>query len=586
MAGFTDDGRMSEAMQESVRTGTLHDAPRNSEPAEHPRKQAGTATSRLPLLFLTIFIGFGTYVRVADLGRRDFGVDELFQVYAAQGMLQGDGAVLPSGRSYTRGIDVTRLVRLSFERSGVGEIPARLPSSAFGVLGLFLFAGALFAMGGAWVAVVGTALFAVYPEAVQQSRELRFYTYQLLFGVAAFYTGWRSVKPPDGPLMRPAYLHRLAWTLATVALLVQAARVQLVSMSVWVAYAVIVIIAATVDLWHDRSRAWRLSLPVHLSAAGLLVGAAVLLLRPDVVRTYLEWAGSVPAWTLAMGGSDLAYYYTLSETYPLLLGLLPAIIVTALLRRPALAIYCVIWFGVPLFLHSFLLAMKGARFVLIPYLGLFALAALAAVHAADATYPLLRERLRAWRLSRRSAARGATLIIGAAGLFAFVTLPAASQSRKLPGGDATSRWSRTAAALRSLPELEAVPIGTSRSLHPLYYWGRIDFVLDDPVRHDPALRRAGVGISTDLTPRETEGSVGAPLLMTAEAIRDRFADRGSVLIAVDPAMATHGRIDPALPRLLAADAEELCHGRCGGMLLYHWRFTEMRDEPSDLPPSR
>jgi hypothetical protein len=584
MADFTDDERMSEAMQKSARTGALHDAP-NSEPAEDPRKQAATATRRLPLLFLAIFLALGTYVRVADLGRRDFGVDEMFQVYAAQGMLQGDGAVLPSGAPYTRGIDVTHLVRHSFERFGIGEIPARIPSTAFGVLGLVLFAAALLAMGGTWVAVVGTALFAVYPEAVQQSRELRFYTYQLLFGVAAFYTGWRSMQPPDGP-PRPAYMHRLAWTLATVALLVQAARVQLVSMSVWVAYAVIVLVAAAADLWRDGASLWRRSLAVHLSAAGLLAGAAVLLLRPDVVRTYLTWAGQVPAWTLATGGSNLAYYYSLSETYPLLLGLLPLIVVAALLRRPALAIYCVLWFGVPLFLHSFLLAMKGARFVLIPYLGLFTLTALAAVPAADASYTLIAERLRAWHLPQRSAARGAALIVAVAGLFAFITLPAFSQSRKLPGGDPTSRWSRTAAALRSLPELAAVPVGTSRSLHPLYYWGRIDFVLGDPSRYDPDLRRAGVGISSDLSLRATEGSVGAPVLMTAEEIRDRFAGRGSVLIGIDPGMATHGRVDRGLARLLATEAEELCHGRCGGMLLYHWRFTESRDDVHDLTSSR
>jgi hypothetical protein len=529
----------------------------------------------LALFLLGVILAFGIYVRTADLGRRDFGVDELFQVYAAQGVLRGEGAVLPSGVSYSRGIDVTHLVSQSFKRYGIGEIQARIPSAVFGVLGLLLFAAALLAIGGPWIAVAGTALFAVYPEAVQQSRELRFYTYQLLFGVAAFYTGWRSVQPWSGD--RADYVHRLAWTLATLALLLQAARVQLVTLSVWVAYAAIVLIAAAADLWRGGS-SWRRSPHIHLSAVGLLSGAGVLLLKPDVVRTYLGWAGSVPAWTLPTGGSKLAYYYSLSETYPLLLGLLPLIIITALLRRPALAIYCVMWFGVPLFLHSFLLAMKGARFVLIPYLGLFTLAALAALYAAEATFAVIRDQLRARGLPQRRAGMGAALIIAVAGLFAFVTLPAFSQARKLPGGDTTSRWSKTAAALRSLPELDAVPFGASRSLHPLYYWGRIDFVLEDPWRYEGP---AGTGISSDLGRRDTEGSVGAPALMTAEEIRDRFASRGSVVIGIDPAMVTHGRVDRALARLLAAEAEELCRGQCGGMLLYHWRFAEVLNDLRD-----
>jgi hypothetical protein len=129
-----------------------------------------------------------------------------------------------------------------------------------------------------------------------------------------------------------------------------------------------------------------------------------------------------------------------------------------------------------------------------------------------------------------------------------------------------------------------VPIGTSRSLHALYYWGRIDFVLGDPTRDDPALR-AGVAISSGDVPRATDRNVGVPVLMTAESIRDRFAGRGSVLVVVDPAMSTHGRVDRELVRLLATNAEELCHGRCGGLLVYHWRFTEKRDELSDSPPS-
>lgn len=538
-----------------------------------------------PSLLLALLLILGSYLRLADLGHGDFGADELYQVFAAQSIARGEGPRLPSGELYLRGLDVTHLVRYSLDAFGTSEFSARLPSAAFGVLALFLFAAVLWAMGGAWVAVVGTALLAIYPEAVSQSRSLRFYTYQLALGILAFYTGWRAVREAgaDQAPDRSAVLRQWGWAIATLVLLFVAARVQIVSLSVLVGWLSIVGLAAAVELAKQGRDAWRWSMPVQLTGAVLAVGLLLLAVeeRTDLLGDLLLRARSVPAWVLEAEGAmhPLAYYYGLSDTFPLLLGLLPLILLAAVVRRPRLGLYVGLWFVVPLALHSFMLTWKGSRFVMVPMLGLFAATSIAAVWAGTVLFERVRTAsvMRVRDRAHRQIIAGA--VVGVIALTAYVTMPAFNQSRKAVGTGG-SRWSATAEVIRSMPELQEIPYAHRRPLHPMYYWGRIDFVVGERRLVVATGRQDGAWVVEYDTMGALDRSGGVPVLTTPEAIREHFGAAGAVLIGAEEQGGRLPGLSSELTAALQAEAEELCLGRCGTTRLYLWRLNA----PVTAPP--
>jgi hypothetical protein len=529
----------------------------------------------LAALLITLLLIFGSYVRLGDLGQGDFRVDELYQVLAAQSIARGEGPRLPSGEPYVRGLDVTHLVRYSFDAFGASEFSARLPSAGFGVIALFLFAAVLWAVGGPWIAVVGTALLAVYPEAVDQSRALRFYTYQLTLGILAFYTGWRALRAAGGrdPADRDRLLRQWGWAVATLAILAVAARVQVVSLSVLAGWLAIVGLAAIAELKLHGRGVWRRSMPVQLTGAVLLV-LLLGVVQEDIMQDLLLRARSVPVWVLEAEGAmhPLAYYYGLSETYPLLLGLLPLILLAAVVRRPRLGLFATLWFVVPLFLHSFVLTWKGSRFVMVPMLGLFVTTAIAAAWAGEVLVDRIRTLplLRSWQPARRRLAAG--IVVAVVALTAFVTLPAFNQSRKMVGAG-SSRWSDMARIIRETPGLEAVPLAHRRPLHPYYYWGRIDFVVGERRLVAATARTDGAWVVEYDSVGAPDRSIGAPVLPTPESIRAYFASADAVLIGTEENNGRLVGLTSELAATLQEEAEELCSGRCGTGRLYLWRLN-------------
>lgn len=527
-----------------------------------------------PALCLTLLLAFGSYIRLANLGHGDFGVDELYQVFAAHSIARGEGPILPSGEPYLRGLDVTHLVRHSFDAFGTSEFVARLPSAAFGVLALFLFAAVLWSIGGAWIAVAGTALLAIYPEGVAQSRALRFYTYQLTLGVLAFYTGWRAVRDAGRAETpgRDTVVRQWGWAGATLIILLLAARVQVVSLSVLAGWLSIVALAAAADLVRRGRTAWRRSMPVQMIVTAIGVGLLLLVFASDLVGSLLRRARSVPAWVIEEGGmKTLSYYYGLVETFPLLVALLPLILLAAVARRPRLGTYAVIWFGVPLFLHTFYLAWKGARFVMVPMLGLFVASAIAIAWAGEALFTRLRARTSTVSRGRMSAQAVAGGVVAIAALSAFVTQPAFNRSRKMVNAG-TERWTATAQIIRSMPELEGIPYAHRRPLHPAYYWGRIDFIVGERRLAEATERRDGEWEIQYNPVGSLDRTSGVPVLPTPESIREAYGAVGAVLIGAEEQNGRLPGLTAALTTTLKDEAEELCRGRCGNTRLYLWRF--------------
>jgi hypothetical protein len=548
------------------------------------RARRAAAGRNLPYLLIALAIGWGGYLRLAHLGEHRLGVDEMLQFFAAESLNRGESPQLPSGAAYRRGIDVTRLTAASMDRFGPSLLTMRLPNALLGVLNLVIFAGVLIVLGGRWAAVVGTLLLAIYPEAIYQSRHLRFYTYQLNFGLLALLTGWLALRGAGAdPNPRASELiGQWGWLLATVLLLALAARVQVTALSVALGWATCVTVAAAANVRVQGWGGWGRNPPLQLLVVGLAAALALSLFRPDVVLGTVQSSQFVDFWARGTQ-TPLAYYYMLVERFPLIVGLAPAIFWVLFVRQARLAIYLGVWFAVPVVLHSVVFPWQGERFVLLAVPALFAAAAIAASWAGRLLYESVTRTLAPlrWTPPFRSAVAGALVII--AGFTAIFTMPAASAARKtLRNLETDAGWHRSLEILASDARLADIPLGHTAILNPLYYWGRLDFSVAHRALYQPLNSGAGSGWGW-LPQGSRDYYMGVPILSTPESVRRHFADRGSVLIGYDDRFGA-SLLEAGLHAVLLSEAVELCRGTCGTLRLYHWVFDSVDDTDSSADP--
>ncbi|MEJ7809813.1 MAG: hypothetical protein WKG32_05275 [Gemmatimonadaceae bacterium] len=532
---------------------------------------------------LAFILAAGSAIRLVHLERGEFLDDELNHYYAGRSVAEGHGPRLPSGALYERGADFTRMAAVVLGHTSPAERAVRLPSAVLGSLGLVIFAGVLWGFGGPWVAVWGTLFLAIYPEAIRLSRFGRFYTLQLAFGLGALYTGWRALRnagareTPSRNDVRSGWL----WALGTIALLLYAARVQVVSLSVASGWGLAAVVAAAAD---ERARgltAWRRSVPIQLATLGLAAVALLVLLFPEQVVALRWLARTTPRWAQTGESSlPLAYYYVLSDAAFGLLPLAAAAFVVVALRNLRLALYLFLWLAVPVALHSLVFAWKGERFILLAMPALFATLAIAAAAGAGRRPGAVQRALAPRVIDRGRREVAAAAVVAVVCLAGIVTLPPVSAARKALRAQPDA-W-RAAAVILRAPALASAPIGGSKQLPARYYWERLDFTVTQgglerwtptfDARHQNGEAVAGgYAAAPQGTP---DYYAGVPVLTTPEAIRERFAGSGAVLIGIDgPELNLPNIIDPELRRVLEANAEELCRGQCGTLRLFHWRFA-------------
>jgi hypothetical protein len=534
----------------------------------------------LPLSLVLLAVLAGGYLRVAHLGRDDFGPDELFHVYAAESLRQGEGPRLPSGDLYTRGIEITRLVQLSVEALGPGERNARLPGALLGIIDLCLFAVILWALGGGWTAFWGTLLLALYPEAVAQSRAVRFYTYQLAYGLIALYAGWRALArcgAPERP-SRKQIARQWFWVAITLLSFALAARVQIVTLSVTAGWGACVALAAVADLRARGVAAWRTSAPLQLLSLGIVALLLLLVAEPGIIAEIARITQRVPDWVQAEGsGSPVTYARALFSSFPLVVALAPLIFLSIGFSRPRLTVYLFTWFAVPFLAHSFLFPWKGERFILLAVPALFAAAALAATGGAGALRRWISDRLAGYGIEAGARQLYAASSVAVISLFVIATTPALVHGWKVAASQQDNKWRKMAAIIQSRPELQTLPLGTTAPLHALYYLGRSDFVIQ------PGAQQRRDNRKSEGEPDAVEDfKAGAPILPTPGSIRSRFGAE-SVLIGTDSGH-VDARLDPALLSMLRGQAEDLCRGSCGSGLLYLWHTSDLPSATASPTP--
>ncbi|MEP7325714.1 MAG: hypothetical protein ABI836_07190 [Gemmatimonadota bacterium] len=540
--------------------------------------------ARLPnlrwmLLALFLVLTWGAYIRLADLGRNTLSSDEMDHYFVGQALEQNRGPVLPSGARYPRGLEYSMLVAALLPRVNPPEVAVRLPAAVIGVLALLAFAAVAWAMGGPGAGVLATLLFTIYPQAVKLSRFGRFYTLQLFAGVIALYAGWRLIRDPlePGDLTARRLRRDWGWALLAGVAFLYATRVQVTTLSVAAGFGLFLVGVGVRDLARLGKRAWTYSVAWQLTALGGAVMIFLFVFRFGLLEGLFWRARVIPLWARlsADGGAGpiTAYYRALSSHFPLLVSLLPLIFLVAIVRHPRTGALLLVWFVVPLVLHSFVFGWKSERYVLLAIPALL----IAAGIAGDAAIEAL------GKYGARLAERYPRLRAGAVlpGLLtsivvtAIVTQPAFNESRRMVGETHSAGWLESRRIIAADSTLRDLPLGSASPLVALHYWGRLDFTVQ------PALLETWTRDTTshDINRPNVVNPVGSldlyagrPLLTTPASLREKFSQIGEVLIGIDRVFIDYHNIDPELVRVLEAEADELCRGRCGSMLLYRWRF--------------
>ena len=537
---------------------------------------------RLPLLLLAVVLGIGSFVRLVDLERVPLRDDELNHYYVASSIQRGDAPALPSGEWYLRGIEYSHAVRFSLDHIQPVERAVRLPSALLGCAALILFAGIAWSLAGAWAAVFATLLLSLYPEMIFQSRSGRFYTMQLCFGLLAFFAGWSVLARSLQEERSAAHSARQwGWSALAIGGLALAARIQVTTLSVAAAWGLAVAAVGFMDLRRWGSAAARRSVPLQLTVVGVLGGAALLMARPDTLTHLGVRAVSVPYWAETLASRPTFYVTLIALNLPILVIGGAASLYYVARQQRALGLYLLVWFGVPFVLHS-LLPWRGQRFIVLALPALLLAVGIAAARLLSVLHARIAAVLIQRRFHPRFAAFAAHAAVILAALLAVAPTPALSRVLSPADAQVTTAWRESLAIANAVRQHDGVPLGHTRSLPALHYWGRLDFTVNEGLRQQwltadrmrSQLGTFGRGGYAWLPMGDPDMYTGAPVLTTPDAIRTFYRGAGSVLIGLDsPSMIQNG-VRSELAEVLIAEATELCQGRCGPMLLFHWRFAD------------
>ena len=454
------------------------------------------------VLLLLLSLG-GAYLRLAHLDRPSFWVDEFNHVVAAQAMLEGKGAVFPSGLPYQRGMLFTKIVAGAFAFFGVSEFSARMVSAVCGVLAIplvFFVAARLFRHLG--VGLVAAFLQAFTPFNIGWSRVSRMYAiFQFFFLLAAYaiYQGMEGSRKKfagatakaqtekPGPQWRfAAWNVDFFWLLIAAAAFAVATYLQVLSGIIvpgLMAYFLVML------LWTATAKGWRgaaaskytfFLVLALLGVVGVGVGA------PGLLAEAREAMNFSPNWAQYDYVQNKFYYlwFLTSNFYFTIAAffMIGAAIAVAELHKPAIYLLCV--FLVALGLLSTLFVVKVERYIFHLFPFYLIVAAYGAVRFFSLAITLNREMLQ--RASQQNFGRASKLRLVAV-VVVIVGIIGASDwlrySRKIPaaytatnGAVGHEEWREACAYVRS-QRTEGQPVISTLPIAVHYYLGSVDYYL-------------------------------------------------------------------------------------------------------------
>jgi 4-amino-4-deoxy-L-arabinose transferase-like glycosyltransferase len=429
----------------------------------------------------------GAYLRLANLNGQSFWVDELNHVVAAQALLQGKGAVFPSGLPYHRSLFFTKLVSYSFAAFGSSEFSARFPSAIFGVLSIpliFFVAARLFRHIG--VGFVAAFLQAFTPFNIGWSRVSRMYAiFQFFFLLAAYaiYEGLEGAREKKPRVRLFAAWNLDVFWLAIAALALGIATYLQVLSGVLLPGLLFYFSVMSLGMLMTKDLKSALTSKYILFIALSLLGVAgIAFAAPDILAQAREAMQFSPNWAQYDYVQNPFYYFwfLISNFYFTIAAffLIGVVIAVAELRKSAL--YLLSLFIVPLALLSTLFVLKVERYIFHLFPFYLIIAAYGAVRFFEFAVNIAKESSQRYLLR---SPKLVTLIIAVV----FLGILGASDwlrfARKIPslragtnGAVTHEEWSDACAFVRK--EFSAgQPVISTLPVAVYHYLGHVDYML-------------------------------------------------------------------------------------------------------------
>ena len=146
---------------------------------------------------LIVLLACAAFLRLWNLGRQSFWVDEVNAVYAAESWIESGTFNMPSGYVYSRAPLYTYATALLFRVFGAGEVTTRFTAALFGILSIWMAYHLAKKIFNDKVGLLTAFLMTFSHFEVGWSRTARMYTmlqfFTLVF-VYAFIKGWEAVQ--------------------------------------------------------------------------------------------------------------------------------------------------------------------------------------------------------------------------------------------------------------------------------------------------------------------------------------------------------------------------------------------------------
>jgi 4-amino-4-deoxy-L-arabinose transferase-like glycosyltransferase len=329
--------------------------PRSRGPLHQRMKSSRDGVTHWSLLEVAaiLLIALGFRLIQLDEARHP---DDYFHIMAALSWLSDGTLNIGGGPPYERAYLFTYIVAafmwLFGETTYVARLPAVLAGAAWVAL-LFVWLRGVVGRPAAWI---GGLLFCFDTGSLALSHMVRFYTLHGLAFLAAAIGVYYLVT------RRPSWRSGSMVALGVVAAIGLAYRLQvttvvgLVALTVWLTVDLLPRVVTLAVDHRRRAISWGLSL------AAVCLVAGFLFLRSDQAALYWGLFRNAPLWAEANRDALGFYFHRIHERYPLFWGLFPAAAVVAIARVGRPAVFAVVLFSVPFFLHS-LAAFKAERFL-------------------------------------------------------------------------------------------------------------------------------------------------------------------------------------------------------------------------------
>ena len=407
---------------------------------------------------LSLFIILGL-IRII-LFPLNFWVDEMFHVFAAQGLLATGQPLLPSGLFYNRSLITSWIVATSFQIFGISEYAARLPFLLIGagaILVSYILAKEIFDQR---VALVTVLLLAISPWQIYWSTNARMYIllqFVYVLFIYFMYLAWNE-GVRHGRINHIRFLSFTGASLVMIALAFQLHDFGILFVGVGVAFLFLLLweqILEKVNLGRIRNT----TILFIIVAAGIAI--LVFLINPFGMLT-------PKAGPIGMQLGEWFYILFFGRYFPVF-GLFAAVALLSFLKRSAgRESLLLIGFFIPLLLLSLFLDQKNSRYIFF----LFPLLVILASYGITVTWD--------WYQARKTSATslvvplciGLLLLMTVIGLIGAVT----DEYHPLPYEDPHPHWNDAAAYVGSRLESGDVVVSTM-PVCTLYYLGKTDYWL-------------------------------------------------------------------------------------------------------------